>query len=357
LLFRYKTWIVSPEGVLNGLPLETLLTDDETTDFQGTPYLLRRVSVIYAHSATVWRIHRIRSAQRQAAYASKKKNRPTRLLALADPVSPDEAEWNREDPFELSLRSGLGRLPHTRSEAIGVLEQFLGIQVGNVRHADGWRLQVNGKTVDETRFPEVIQKAVDADQGMRHLRIQGPTTDLWFGAVASRQSLMAASLEAYKFLHISCHGYLDVLNPGLSGLILSPTGGDSGILRLMDLMNLKLDAEVVTLSGCKTAGGKPTAGEGFQGLVRAFLYAGAENVVAGAWPVPDAETAELLPEVYRRVVKREVSPVEALRQAKLRYLDQISTKEKAHPFYWGAWMLWGTGVAVADLDERRMKIK
>ena len=61
------------------------------------------------------------------------------------------------------------------------------------------------------------------------------------------------------------------------------------MLKLADTMNLKLQAEVLALSGCKTAGGKATVEEGFQGLVRAFLFAGAENVIASAWKVPDKE--------------------------------------------------------------------
>ena len=113
-------------------------------------------------------------------------------------------------------------------------------------------------------------------------------------------------------------------------------------------MNLRLQAEVLTLSGCQTAGGKATVGEGFQGLVRAFLFAGADNVIASAWKVPDKETASLMPRVYKSLLKDDLSPVGALRQAKLKYLGSVPADqpEKAHPNYWGAWMLWGTGVKV-----------
>jgi len=113
----------------------------------------------------------------------------------------------------------------------------------------------------------------------------------------------------------------------------------------MDIMNPRLKAEVVTLSGCETAIGKPTRAEGFQGLVRAFLFAGAENVIAAAWRVPDSSTADLLPGVYKSLLDQELAPVEALRQAKLRYLESVppAAPERAHPHYWGAWMLWGAG--------------
>ena len=146
---------------------------------------------------------------------------------------------------------------------------------------------------------------------------------------------------------VDTHAHLDAESPGLSGMWLSPRDEeDSGFLRLADVMNLRLRAEVVTLSGCETALGKKTVSEGYQGLVRAFLFAGAENVVASAWRVDDAASADVLSGLYRSLREGRSSAAVVVREVKRKYLERVpeSTPEKAHPYYWGAWMLWGTGV-------------
>src|SRR4029450_6026842 len=91
--------------------------------------------------------------------------------------------------------------------------------------------------------------------------------------------------------------------PELSGVVLSLVDNlgreQNGFLRLYDVYNLKLGADLVVLSGCQTALGKDVNGEGLIGLTRGFMYAGAPRVVASLWRVDDRATAELMKRFYQ----------------------------------------------------------
>ena len=97
------------------------------------------------------------------------------------------------------------------------------------------------------------------------------------GAAATREG--AGALGRYRMVHFATHGFLDSRHPELSGLALPlvDASGRSrdGFLRLHDIYRLDLNAELVVLSGCRTALGREVRGEGLVGLVRGFFYADA----------------------------------------------------------------------------------
>src|SRR6185436_16634553 len=98
-----------------------------------------------------------------------------------------------------------------------------------------------------------------------------------------------------RVVHFATHGLVDSRRPERSGLVLSM--GDArgrprdGFLRLADIQELRLSADLVVLSACQTALGKDVRGEGLVGLTRAFMLAGAPRVVASLWRVDDEGTA------------------------------------------------------------------
>src|SRR5207249_9688356 len=99
---------------------------------------------------------------------------------------------------------------------------------------------------------------------------------------ASRATAMSPELAQYRIIHFATHGLLNSEHPALSGLVLSlvDTNGmpQDGFLRLQDIYNLNLPADLVVLSACKTGLGKDIKGEGLVGLTRGFMYAGAASV-------------------------------------------------------------------------------
>jgi CHAT domain-containing protein/Tfp pilus assembly protein PilF len=160
---------------------------------------------------------------------------------------------------------------------------------------------------------------------------------------ASRETATSAQLEQYQVLHFATHAFVNDEHPELSGIVLSLVDrqgkAQDGFLRLHDIYNLKLSAELVTLSGCETGMGKQIRGEGLVGLSRGFMYAGARRVMASLWRVDDAATAELMKHFYRALFsRRQVTAAAALRTAQL---ELRKSSLWASPFYWSVFTLHG----------------
>jgi CHAT domain-containing protein/tetratricopeptide (TPR) repeat protein len=110
-----------------------------------------------------------------------------------------------------------------------------------------------------------------------------------------------------------------------TGLVLAGANDDpataghgDGLLTGEGISQLDLDGlRLVVLSACETGLGEYTAGEGVQGLQRAFHLAGCPNVIASLWRVPDRATRALMHEFYRQLWEKKLSSVEALRRAQL----------------------------------------
>jgi CHAT domain-containing protein len=160
---------------------------------------------------------------------------------------------------------------------------------------------------------------------------------------ASLSSVTNSDLAQYRIVHFATHGVLDSTTPSLSGIVLSlvDRGGNSvdGFLRLWDIYNLHLPAELVVLSACQTALGKEIKGEGMIGLTRGFMYAGTPRVVASLWQVDDVATAELMGLFYEGVLKKNLPPAAALRAAQVHMWKQ--PRWQRDPYFWGAFQLQG----------------
>jgi CHAT domain-containing protein len=160
---------------------------------------------------------------------------------------------------------------------------------------------------------------------------------------ASRATLTAPEFKDYRIVHFATHGLLNDVRPELSGLVLSlvdESGRDqSGLLMAADVFNLELSAELVVLSGCRTALGKEIRGEGLIGLTRGFMYAGVPRVVASLWPVEDLATAELMRRFYEGMLgPLKLRPAAALRRAQS---QMAGHRRWSAPYYWAGFQLQG----------------
>jgi CHAT domain-containing protein/uncharacterized protein HemY len=160
---------------------------------------------------------------------------------------------------------------------------------------------------------------------------------------ASRANARQENLRDYRILHFATHGILNSTHPELSGLVLSLVDehgqAQDGFLRLHEIYNLRLQAELVVLSACQTGLGKDIKGEGLIGLTRGFMYAGAPRVIASLWKVSDKATAEFMQNFYQGMLgEQKLSPAAALRAAQIKVLQQ---KRWEHPRYWAAFTLQG----------------
>lgn len=166
---------------------------------------------------------------------------------------------------------------------------------------------------------------------------------VYLGAEAREETVKSEKLDDFRFIHFATHSFLDEIRPGRSGILLSraPQSLEDGILQMGEIMRLKMNADLVTLSACSTGLGKLVNGEGVLGLTRAFFYAGARNVAVLLWNVNDFATATLMVSFYRHLT-RGVPESEALRQAKLSLLHS-SQPLWHHPYFWAAFVIEGEG--------------
>ena len=144
------------------------------------------------------------------------------------------------------------------------------------------------------------------------------------GNQATKNAILSQLPQA-RIIHLATHGLLDDFKGlGVPGAIaLAPSGNDDGLLTASEILDLKLNAELVVLSACDTGRGRIT-GDGVIGLSRSLITAGVPSIIVSLWSVPDAPTASLMTEFYRNWQEKKLDKAQALRQAML-------TTMKNHP--------------------------
>lgn len=160
---------------------------------------------------------------------------------------------------------------------------------------------------------------------------------------ANRDRAQSPELANYRYLHFATHGMINSQMPELSGIVLSlfdERGNDrDGFLRAGDILGLNINAEMVVLSGCRTAFGREIKGEGLGGLTRGFFFAGARRVTVSLWDINDEATADLMGAFYREILgERKLAPAAALRHAQL---AMLRSKRWRNPYYWSAFIMQG----------------
>jgi tetratricopeptide (TPR) repeat protein len=156
--------------------------------------------------------------------------------------------------------------------------------------------------------------------------------------------------QAHEVLHVAAHIRADDQRPWLSGIVLgTPRGGEGdSLLRASSIAALDLPARLAVLSGCESAGGRVTSGEGVVGLTSAFLDAEVPAVVATLWPVSDDATVSFMSRFYQALGAGR-SAAAALREAQRASRGTAAT---SHPFYWGGFVLVGEGDLTVRLERR-----
>ena len=109
----------------------------------------------------------------------------------------------------------------------------------------------------------------------------------------------------FKIVHIAAHGFADTQFPERSGLVLGvdPASHDDGLLQVREIIRLRFNADLVTLSACNTGVGKLQGEEGVTNLVEAFLVSGAKAVVASLWSADDTYTGALMERFYTHIAE------------------------------------------------------
>jgi CHAT domain-containing protein/Flp pilus assembly protein TadD len=160
-----------------------------------------------------------------------------------------------------------------------------------------------------------------------------------------RATEQAFEQQAGRFgnIHLAAHGFFDKLDAMFSGIQLAPDGQDDGRLEVYEILRMRLNANLVTLSACETALGSGyfsefPAGDDFVGLTRAFLSAGSSSVLATLWEVNDRTTSEFMDEFYRAF--QQTDDIKALRKTQIDFIR--SGGRLAEPYYWAPFVLVST---------------
>jgi CHAT domain-containing protein/uncharacterized protein HemY len=292
--------IVVADGALQYIPF-ALLHDPDSGNF-----LIAAHEIINAPSASTLAVLQKAAAKRTPATNA--------IAVLADPV------FESDDP-RIQRNSNDAHDSQATSE---------------VRQA----LRDAGISADGVQIPRLIASATEADAIMAvapwHSGLKA------VGFAANRERVLGSELSNYRIIHFATHGIINNEHPELSGIVLSlfDSEGHSqdGFLRLHDINNLHLPADLVVLSACSTGLGKEVRGEGLIGLTRGFIYAGASGVIASLWKVDDDATAELMTHFYDALFKQGMSAPAALRYAQLAVSQN---KRWQSPYYWAGFVIQG----------------
>jgi CHAT domain-containing protein len=156
---------------------------------------------------------------------------------------------------------------------------------------------------------------------------------LFIEGEVSKQSITTCNADV---IHLATHGLIDQKNPELSKLCLSPNP-EGGFLYNNEIYDLKISAELVTMSACETGLGKLSKGEGVIGLTRAWVYAGTKNLIVSYWAVNDAASSTLMTNFYSNVSNKKTFSL-SLQEAKLAILKGEGTQA---PYFWVGFVLVG----------------
>jgi CHAT domain-containing protein/Tfp pilus assembly protein PilF len=281
---RAQRVVVLPDGPLHLLPFAALKHPTA-----GGRYLIENVPLHVAASATVFA--ELKRSRRPATTA--------RLVAFGD---PDYSATAAREPARQAA-------PELRS--------------AQARGLDLRALPASRREVDALRrlFPDKAR--------------------VYLGREATEERAKAEGREA-TLLHFACHGLADEISPLDSSLVLSvppewSPGRPNGLLQAWEIFEqVRIDADLVTLSACGTALGREMSGEGILGLTRAFQYAGARSVLASLWTVRDDSTADLMHRFYKHLRHGRAKDA-ALRTAQV----EMIRRPGSHPGGWAAFQLIG----------------
>jgi CHAT domain-containing protein len=298
LTARVKRIVIVPDGALHRLPFDALRLSDGA-------YLFERYAVGIAPSASAMVALRARRGRSEPATS-------LRLLAIGDPaIATTLRDTSRDGDADDDL------------SAIATMSG--------------------------------APKLVGASREARLVASYAPVAEVRLGRDATAAFLRHTDLRQYRVLHFATHALVDEQSLARTALALTPGDGENGLVGAGDLAALSLDADLVVLSACRSAGGVLVGGEGVQGLTSPLLQAGARSVVATHWRISDQRVVPFIERFYDGLA-RGLPVTDALRAAKLSAVQAgeppriwaafvaigdpgVTVPLRAPPKPWWSWML------------------
>ena len=283
--------VILPHGSLSALPFEALV--DSTGSF-----LVEQHDIRYALSATLSLALRKRH----------RKNTETKLafVGVGDPVY----DW-------AAFRAG--RKESSRGVSSRALELWTAADKAAERPRGLERLPGTAKEI----------RAI--------AKLFGRNQKTYLRARANEGLIKKGVLSSARFVHIASHGLMAPHYQALA-LTLDPTAKEDGFLTSSEIAELKLAADLVVLSACRTGNTRQRSAEPVAGLALSLRSAGANSVVLSLWSVDDDATAKLMIDFYRPLVASGTTYDASLSDAKR---TMIKSNNWQHPYFWAAFILLG----------------
>jgi CHAT domain-containing protein len=281
-----KKMIIIPDDVLTQFNFGTLVTEKPSTthpDYKTLEYLTRRCRISYAYSSAFIKKQSIEEKRSRYGFAGFAPSYPGNQFAGLDTAL---------HPMTYQIvRNGGYPLPGAAQEV-----EYL----ANFMEGRSWLM----KEATETNFK---QHAGD-----------------------------------YNILHLAMHSLLNDERPEYSELLFNHENDqwNDGYLKVSEIYNLHLNAELVVLSACSSGYGKIQKGEGPISISRAFSYSGCPSVVMSLWKVPDDVTLQVMTFFYQELMNGEEKD-EALRLAQLKFVSETTDPLYRHPYFWAGFVVMG----------------
>ena len=324
--FSDRKIIIVPDGILGLLPFESLVIPDrniqgqvkEGKDYKDSLYVGDRYQISYYQSATVLALQR--------NLKERKTERP--LFALGNPI------YTKEDPRYLAWKE------NKKTTMVAGLDKysFRGVAIkakwGKTTEAD-----TTGKDIE---FPPLPETEIEVKEIAKTMGVADKPPDVLLSVMANETEMRKTGLEKYKYIHFATHASLPGMIQGINEpfILLGQVENESkddGFLTLSEVLDLRLNADMVVLSACVTGVGKEVEGEGVANFARAFQHAGVKSVVVSLWEVASDPAVEYMEKFYE-YLKAGKSRSEAMRLAR----NEIKAKYP-NPFYWAVFILHGEG--------------
>lgn len=289
LLSKGKRIVIIPDGLLNYIPFETLLTDVpvenvHAINFPSLAYVVKKKQIAYNYSSSLW-------LSEMGAFKTPINNEILGMAATytAEKVVPSRVQKLQKIRTDLKIRTGV------QSEIDSLRKKYAG-----------------------------------------DFYIDRYATEYYLKDYASN----------YGILHLGLYGMIDPKYPEYAALVFAEDAyeEEDNILTTNEIKQLNLNASMVVLGNCQTGYGAYQRGEGIVNLGRSFIYAGSPSVILSLWE-QDATYSSIIMDYFYENLKQKVDKDVALRQAKLKYLKNARGME-AHPTYWAGYVVMGDYEAI-----------
>ncbi|MBW1947822.1 MAG: CHAT domain-containing protein, partial [Deltaproteobacteria bacterium] len=312
--------IIVPDGILGLLPF-TALVIREGPGLKDHVYVGDRYRLSYYQSGTILAL------QRQW----QKRRAPRPLFALGHPI------FGTNDPRYVAAK---GAKPIAGLSLAKTQEDYA--FRGLASHKAWGQITQDDQSGQLLSYPPLPETEQEVRAIARTLGVKMKPPDVLLNLDANETHLRQVPLGEYRYVHFATHADFPGKVQGINEpfILLGQVDnakGDDGFLTMSEVLDLKLNADMVVLSACLTGRGQVMEGEGVINFARAFQQAGARSVVVSLWEVASQETKDFMTHFYGHL-KNGRSRSEALRLAR-----QYIKAKHPNPFFWAAFILHGEG--------------